>query len=142
MLQRLPTALRPEEVKWWIKRKKAPDLYPDIERPSEFGAVWKQWWVKMQPPWRECESLIRILPADPDWDPIFRGGSNGLSLVLMSLSWWIHLTKDDKEYNAELCGAIDDVTWVISELVAELSVANGMKRTREVETDSEPDSKK
>ncbi|KIL68683.1 hypothetical protein M378DRAFT_36297, partial [Amanita muscaria Koide BX008] len=78
----LPTASRPEEVSWWIKRKKLVNLQPPIEKPAEFGATWKRWWTMMQPAWREGESLVRTVSGDVDWAPLMRGGSNGFSLVV------------------------------------------------------------
>ena len=47
LFQRLPTASRPKEVSWWMKHRRNPELCPQIEKLSEFTAVWKQWWVKM-----------------------------------------------------------------------------------------------
>ena len=43
----------------------------------------------MQPTWRGDESLDKTLPTDVDWKPILRDGSNGLSMVVLTLSWWI-----------------------------------------------------
>jgi hypothetical protein len=128
-----------------MKRRKLPEVCPHIEAPSEFGAMWKQWWAKMQPSWCQCESLIRIVPADADWEPILHGGSNGLSLVVMALSWWIDSTKDGGEFDVDLRDAIDDVKWVLSELVATLSPANletGSKRACKVDFEKRPNSKK
>src|SRR5882757_275973 len=124
-----------------MKRKRLPEVCPAIEAPSEFGAMWKQWWARMQPSWRGCESLVRVVPADADWEPILRRGSNGLFLVIMALSWWINSTKGDLDM--ELRGAIEDVKWVFSELVAATSAANsetGQKRDREFEEESQEES--
>ncbi|KAF8229716.1 hypothetical protein L208DRAFT_1211437, partial [Tricholoma matsutake] len=114
----LPTALRPKEVQWWIKCKKLIGVLPHIEKLSEFGAVWMQWWANMQLSWREGDSLAKILPMDVDWDPIHRGGSNGLSLIVMALLWWIKLTNTGNGPNKVLSGAISDLMWVLSELVS------------------------
>ena len=142
-LQRLPTTSRPEEVQWWIKRKKIPGSLPHIKKPSEFGAVWTSWWVKMQPAWCGGEFLVRTLPTDADWEPILRGGSNGLSMVVMALSWWVHATESNGQ-DSELLVAIDDVKWVFSKLVATLltsmttaSMDNGKKRCSREETTQE-----
>lgn len=92
------------------------------------------WWVKMQPTWRGGERLDRTLPTETDWEPILRGGSNGLSMVVMALSWWVRAMGSNGHQDTELSVAIDDVKWVLSELVAMLSTANldtGKKRPRE-----------
>jgi hypothetical protein len=133
-LQRLPTTSRPEEVQWWIKRKRAVSLLPPVKKPSEFGAMWMLWWVKMQPTWRGGESLVKTLPIDADWEPILRGGSNGLSMVLVALSWWVHAMGLNGEQDLKLSMAIEDVKWVLSELVAMLSTVSmntGKKHSRE-----------
>jgi hypothetical protein len=134
-------------VQQWIKRKKSPKYQPDIDQPSEFGATWKQWWINMQPSWRKGESLLtRTLPENVDWDweTLSHGGLKGLLLVVMTLSWWISATKGDSEFDLELRNAIDDVKWVLGELVAanqNLKVPN--KRTREADTEEGgPDLKK
>ncbi|KAI0245466.1 hypothetical protein BJV78DRAFT_1287779 [Lactifluus subvellereus] len=142
---RLPTASRPEEVHWWIKRKRLISLLPHIEKPSEFGAVWRMWWVKMQPAWRGGESLVKTLPPDADWEPILRGGSNGLSMVVIALSWWIHATGSDIDHDLELSATIDDVKWVFSELVAMLlavSLGASKKHPHEETSQEEPISKR
>jgi hypothetical protein len=59
----------------------------------------------------------------------------------MALSWWINSTKGDLDM--ELRGAIEDVKWVFSELVAATSAANsetGQKRDREFEEESQEES--
>jgi hypothetical protein len=71
----------------------------------------------MQPTWHEGESLVRTLPTDADWEPILHGGSNGLSMVVMALSWWVHAMGLNGQQNLKLSAAINDVKWVLSELV-------------------------
>jgi hypothetical protein len=75
----------------------------------------------MQPDWREGESLVKTLPADTDWGAIYRGGSNGLFLVVMALSWWVGAMGPNDQHNLDLLVAIYDVKWVLSELAEKLS---------------------
>ncbi|KAF8494880.1 hypothetical protein F5888DRAFT_1616523 [Russula emetica] len=82
------------------------------------------WWVKMQPTWRGGESLVKTLPADEDWEPILGGGANGLSMVIMALSWWVHAIGWNGQQDLKLSMAINNVKWVLSELVAKLSTAS------------------
>ena len=133
--QRLPTIDRPEEIHWWIKRKKPVSLPPRVDKPSEFGLTWKNWWTAMQPEWRKGDPLVKTAPADVDWALLMRGGSNGLALVVMSLSWWVGAVDAP---DLDLSVAIDDVNWVLSELVATLSlttVETGSKRPCEASPD-------
>lgn len=93
----------------------------------------------MQPAWREGDSLVKSAPVDVDWVPLMRGGSNGLSLVVVALSWWICAVGVP---DSDLLLAIGDVRWVISELVAALqptAAKNGVKRPAEPSPDPGPD---
>ena len=133
--QRLPTIDHPEEIHWWIKRKKPVSLPPCVDKPSEFGLTWKNWWTAMQPEWRKGDPLVKTAPADMDWALLMCGGSNGLALVVMSLSWWVGAVDAP---DVDLSVAIDDVNWVLSELVATLSlttVETGSKRPCEASPD-------
>jgi hypothetical protein len=143
----LYTDARPEEVQFWIRRKKlmTGKALPVIDNPLEFGVAWMAWWVNMQPPWRKRESLVKTLPADGDWEPIIRGGSNGLSLVVAALSWWISAVQPNDQHGLDLSAAIEDVSWVFSELVALLSAPSmetGKKRSLEDGSKDEPKSKR
>jgi hypothetical protein len=123
-----------------MKRRRLPELCPQIERLSEFAAMWKQWWVKMQPSWRERESLIRILPVDADWEPMLHGGPNSFALVILALSWWIHSAKADEEFDVDLRNAINDVNWVVLELKNVVAATLGSKRGREADTEPDEES--
>jgi hypothetical protein len=102
-----------------------------------------QWWVKMQPSWRGGESLVKTLPEDADWEPVNRGGSNGLSVVIMALSWWVAATKNGGDgSDGKLHTAISDMTWVLSQLIAAVNPETGTKRGREPSTADEPESKR
>jgi hypothetical protein len=103
------------------------------------------WWVKMQPTWRGGESLVRTLLTDANWELILRGGSNGLFMVVMALSWWVHATGLNSQQNLKLLVAINDVKWVLSELVvmlSTLSMDTGNKHSRGESTQEEPVSKR
>lgn len=103
-----------------------------------------QWWVMMQPSWREGESLVKTLPEDADWGIVNRGGSNGLSVVIMGLSWWVAAINGGDGLDAKLLTAISDVTWVLSQLIA-VNPETGTKRGREPSTTTgtdEPESKR
>ena len=103
------------------------------------------WWVKMQPTWHEGESLNKILPTDANQEPILCGGSNGLSMVVMALSWWIQAIGSIQQQDEKLSTAIHDVTWVLSKLVSMLSSASmdtKKKHSWKETTQEEPVSKR
>ena len=104
--------------------------------------MWKSWWIAMQLAWCEGDSLVKSAPVDVDWVPLMRGGSNGLSLVVVALSWWICAVGVP---DSDLLLAIGDVRWVISELVAALqptAAKNGVKRPAEQSPDERPQRQK
>lgn len=78
----------------------------------------------MQPAWRDGDSLGMAIPANADWGSVLRGGPNGLFLVILALSWWVEGMQPDQQ-DLELFKAVNDVEWVLSELVATLSLASG-----------------
>ena len=92
----------------------------------------------MQPAWREGDSLVKSAPVDMDWVPLMHGGSNGLSLVVVALSWWICAVGVP---DSDFLLAIGDVRWVISELVAALQpmpAKTGVKCPAEPSPDERP----
>lgn len=120
--QRISTKARPEEVAWWIKRHKQPSSVPKV-KVIEFGTEWNSWWRAMQPAWRLGDnrlSLGRNTPSTEDWDALARGGSNGLFLVIMALSWWFKGFAPGNP-TAEFWTAVNDVTWVLEGVTSVLS---------------------
>ena len=75
----------------------------------------------MQPTWRGGELLVKIMPTDANWEPIFYGGTNGLFMAIIALSWWIHTMELNGQKDLKFLVAIDDVKWVLSKLSAELT---------------------
>jgi hypothetical protein len=77
--------------------------------------------------------LIRTVPDDADWGMVQYSGSNGLALAVMALSWWV----DMKQPSVELSAALDDMRWVLTQLVRTLGGPNSetgtscSKRSRE-----------
>jgi len=96
---------------------------------KEFAVQWKEWWDTLQPSWRSGgpELLHRDCPADADWKVLQRGGSNGIFIVVMCLSWWGKAAtspKDRELFNA----AVDDVAWVLGNVSTSIHVSAGTKR--------------
>jgi hypothetical protein len=93
----------------------------------------------MQPPWREGELLIKVLPADAAWGPVLHGGPNGFVLIVIALSWWFHSANGNGELDEDLRSAIDDVNWVVLQLtdVGAAAPVGESKRAREEATEEE-----
>lgn len=113
---------------------------------AEFATEWKSWWEGMQPAWRrgtEGSPLSRDIPSIEEWDIIARGGSNGLFLVVMALSWWFQgFVSTSTEPTDDFWAAVSDVAWVLDTITDTLSsVSVGQKRLR-VDEDSASDKPK
>ncbi|KAH9914762.1 uncharacterized protein BXZ73DRAFT_11632, partial [Epithele typhae] len=90
--QRLPTKNRPDEVKQWIKGGRQYGRPPEIKNITLFATAAKRWWCRLQPDFRCAEDftwpLPRTVDSDSDWEDLLLGGSNGLFIAIMCLSWW------------------------------------------------------
>ena len=96
----LSLADRPQEWKnWTAKGRNGARPYhitPTINDAEEFGLACINWWHKLQPSFRHNENGPMPLPlfVQPDleapnvWEPLRKGGQNGLVTVLLLFSWW------------------------------------------------------
>ncbi|KAG6825567.1 hypothetical protein H0H92_003238 [Tricholoma furcatifolium] len=137
----LPTDSRPEEIMWWMKRKRMFTNIPQVCSP-EYAVCFQQWWRDMQPEWRtqgvaDGESLTRNVPVDVDWGKMSFGGNNGMFLVLLGLSFWA-LASDFTATQNTFDELIDDVSWAFKTMVGSLA---GRKRPMEA-NQSSPASKR
>ncbi|KAF8630175.1 hypothetical protein AX14_011034, partial [Amanita brunnescens Koide BX004] len=97
-----PTTNRLHEWKdWTAKGRKGEQPYhltPTKNDTKEFGLAWINWWHKLQPSFQHNETDHMPLPLfthphpEPEvmdiWEPLRKGGPNGLVVVLILLSWW------------------------------------------------------
>lgn len=133
ILQRIPSKVRPEEIAWWIKRHKQASSVPKV-KVAEFATEWYGWWRAMQPAWRrvdEEQSLSRNIPSTEEWDTLARGGSNGLFLVVMALSWWLQ-GFTSTEPTDEFWSAVSDVVWVL-EAITNVLASPSVEKKRQGE---------
>lgn len=54
------------------------------------------------------------------WDKVSYSGPNGLFLVVLSLGWWGKAVEGGSGNVAEFETAVEDVTWVLSEILSGL----------------------
>ncbi|KAI0037316.1 hypothetical protein FA95DRAFT_1466964, partial [Auriscalpium vulgare] len=115
----LSTKDRPTQVKFWTNRGRNVDKPPTVGKGKEFAALWRAWWIGMQPEQQGVTwPLARptVVPTE-GWDELLKGGNNGFVIILFTLSWWCGAAKTDAEQN-EWASAIEDVEWVLTQLVA------------------------
>ena len=86
----------------------------------------------MQPTWRTNDSetgfsLSRDIPNDETWQALRKGGTAGIYVVVMGISWWVKHEHDEKVWSV-----IDDLQWVIRQMKKDLSHQSvPLKRARE-----------
>ena len=71
----------------------------------------------MQPTWRILPGgqYSRVVPADETWASLRKGGSAGLYVVVVALSWWVRAVEDVVD-QLDLCSVIGDLHWVIQQV--------------------------
>lgn len=73
-----------------------------------------------------------------DWGDLPNGGKDGLFLVVLSLGWWIDVRDPSEESKVD--DTVEDVTWVIDNLVAFLYAdAINPESSTDVHPDSDAD---
>jgi hypothetical protein len=91
--------------------------YPTIEDINPYVTAWKQWWIGLQPTWRK-NGLGHELPAESEkWEKLYKGGTNGFILILITLGWW----KLHSGRNREFKEMLEDTIWVCEQMVPEES---------------------
>jgi hypothetical protein len=112
--QNLPTKNRPQKISNWIKSKKK-DTVP-LVKPGAYGKRFLTWWRLLQPSWRiDGNSLVSSAPEAENWEGLRKGGTAGFYVVVIGLSWWIK--SQLKERDAVAWTAVDDISWVIQQMV-------------------------
>jgi hypothetical protein len=79
------------------------------------------WWMMLQPGWRkdDIRSLITLVlfrdaPQGETWQGLRKGGTAGIYVVVMALSWWIKAQQIEHDINA--WSAVDDLLWVLEQM--------------------------
>jgi hypothetical protein len=56
------------------------------------------------------------VPDKESWASLKKGGSAGLYIVVMALSWWVLTLKAGSD-DPQVWATIDDITWVLSSVM-------------------------
>ena len=92
----------------------------------------------MQPSWRgNGASLIRDVPEDENWKILKKGGTSGMYVVVVGLSWWIETQRTQRD--AAAWALVDDLSWVIQQMKKDMNsvLPSARKRVREGDTENE-----
>jgi len=110
---------RPQEIANWTKSKKK-DVVPSIKQ-NVYGTHFTEWWGGLQPSWRQFQgtngrfNLGRETPKAETWQALKKGGTSGIYVVVMGLSWWIKGQQNERDANA--WAVVDDLSWVIQQML-------------------------
>ena len=137
LLQKLSTDSRPREVGYWIKKHIRKKQDPVIVTPTEYGPRYVAWWKSMQPSWRVLSdgAYSKAIPADETWSNLRKGGSAGLYIIVMALSWWVRAVGQGNEGLAAFA-MVDDICWVLQQLCENGNIPQRAKRAHSELEDS------
>ncbi|KLO04827.1 hypothetical protein SCHPADRAFT_795914, partial [Schizopora paradoxa] len=86
---------RPSEVARWTRTQRPCAVPVPITDVKVFGEAWRLWYTGLMPVWRldgvdevARWPLKRGVPPGEEWAGLVKGGRDGMSLLLVSLSWW------------------------------------------------------
>ncbi|KAF4586454.1 hypothetical protein AB1N83_009227 [Pleurotus pulmonarius] len=119
---------RPTVLDNWIHNGRRPKAHRKLtagQLETMCDELFK-WWFSIQPAERipsdfdasshDCASLILIdTNSHEDWPKLYRGGVNGIYGVLVCLGWWLESAGPS---SAEFSMLVEDICWVLSNLVA------------------------
>ncbi|TEB32019.1 hypothetical protein FA13DRAFT_1791282 [Coprinellus micaceus] len=146
---RLATNGHPSQVSQWIALKgraksQAPNLAPKV-----FGTQLVAWWTSLQPDWRvnvpvdgDVSKLSREVPANETWARLNKGGSAGMYIIVLCISWWYKALDPDSTPPTELTALVRDVAFVLGSLIPGRSASLPGKRATAPAEGEEPASKR
>lgn len=69
--------------------------------------------------WRtEGDLLIRDVPENETWQTLRKGGTSGIYIVIVSLSWWV---KAQLAEDTDAWTLVNDFSWVLQQLKESLA---------------------
>lgn len=90
----------------------------------------------MQPSWRtEGDLLIRDVPEHETWQTLRKGGTCGIYIVVVGLSWWVKAQL--AEHDTDVGSLVNDLSWVLQQMKESLAVLIPQKRARDGDVDEE-----
>jgi hypothetical protein len=74
--------------------------------------------MMMQPSWRiEGGQLVRDVPQGETWQTLKKGGTAGIYVVIMGLSWLIGAEKSEHaKHETDTWSIVEDISWVIQQM--------------------------
>ncbi|KAK7020803.1 hypothetical protein R3P38DRAFT_3547985, partial [Favolaschia claudopus] len=128
---------RPRPVGAWIHMGRRWSLPPTLgaelgtrETPDLWVGSWWAWWESLQPDARVRTGAELSRADDADWGEMaLMHGSNGLLQVMASLFWWGDVVQRKREAEEVKAweAAVDDVAWVLNEILKSGEIERAME---------------
>ena len=108
-----------------------------IDVTDQYGPSFVAWWNSIQPSWRvqPAGDRSRTCPASEDWTTLRKGGSSGLYIVLVALSWWVR-TLDPNNGESLAWNIVADFGWVLEQIGKVQGQPVNCKRSQNEESSS------
>jgi hypothetical protein len=103
---------------------------------ASYRKIFKEWWANIQPSWRnEGGTFMRNVPQDESWQTLKKGGTSGIYVIIVGLSWWVKAQHVERD--ADVWALIGDLSWVIQQMKKGMGLVQ--KRVRDADDDPEPE---
>ena len=106
------------------------DELPTIKDLSKYVQQFRTWYISLQPNGRGRAWPLARRSVDEQWEPMMRGGRNGILLVILALLWWSRTVSTD-EQQLEVEDALQDLVWSFEQMLNVIPKKNGDKRAAE-----------
>lgn len=114
--KRIASSGRPQVIHAWIKRARTSTYRPAIDTDKFEHEFWA-WWVSIQPKWRKIKAGTTVRVISGGWDALNVPGANGWPSIVAALFFWGHQLRSTKAGLSSWNLAVDDVCWVLQQLV-------------------------
>ena len=93
---------------------------PEIEDIGEFFLQFQRWWSSFQPSWHtslHTQPFDKSSPPHSDWSKLGCTSPNGITLIVLSLTWLSAYIRSDHVSSSKFFTYIDDATWAFNQIV-------------------------
>ncbi|KAF8984122.1 hypothetical protein BDQ17DRAFT_1437145 [Cyathus striatus] len=136
----MPSSSLTQPTKGLDQERKSPTYLPEVDSKL-FGLEMVNWWRAIQPEWqkpKDTDTLYRSTPEDYTWMDMEFGGSTGLCMVIMAMSWWLQAGFSDKNNSDSFWILVEDITWSFNQICNALQLLTLKCKERSDATNQNP----